>query len=229
LKEKEKTGIESEKKLESLEKLILENGILSYNPTCVRKKSNWSQSANVYKFDSEAFDPQMFLKDMPEYSPKLNALMKKIAELDHHDKRTTGKLYKHFIFSDLKSGTYGAKMIASAFLAKGYRLGYKAEHKGKPIVANDKGGDDDKMEGGDGKKRYHKIELLDDQVLHKTHQNNFYMLSSVGVYDQNIAVASKKEMLKKFNQRPENIHGDLVRFIVLDSGFKEGIDLLNIK
>jgi hypothetical protein len=238
LKEKEKTGIESEKKLESLEKLILENGILSYNPTCVRKKSNWSQSANVYKFDNEAFDPQMFLKDMPEYSPKLNALMKKIAELDHHDKRTTGKLYKHFIFSDLKSGTYGAKMIASAFLAKGYQLGYKAEHKGKP-VKEDKDGDEEDDDivggqgpdnfGGAGKKRYHKIELLDDQVLHKTPQNNFYMLSSVGVYDQNIAVATKKEILKKFNQRPENIHGDLARFIVLDSGFKEGIDLFDIK
>jgi hypothetical protein len=32
-----------------------------------------------------------------------------------------------------------------------------------------------------------------------------------------------------YNRRPENIHGDLVRFIVLDQGFKEGIDLFDVK
>ena len=55
------------------------------------------------------------------------------------------------------------------------------------------------------------------------------MLSSVTVYDQPISVAMKKYMLGKFNQRPENNHGDLVRFIILDSGFKEGIDLFDVK
>jgi hypothetical protein len=36
-----------------------------------------------------------------------------------------GKLFKHFIFSDLKS-SYGAKLIASALIAKGMHLGYHA-------------------------------------------------------------------------------------------------------
>ena len=39
----------------------------------------------------------------------------------------------------------------------------------------------------------------------------------------------KKEILVKFNQRPENIHGELARIIVMDSGFKEGIDLFDVK
>jgi len=234
LMENERQRKEIEEKIQGLEELFSESGVLSYDPECVRKRSNWAQSSNIYKFDDEAFDPQMFLKDMPHSSPKLAALMQKIEELDRHDTKVDGKKYKHFIFSDLKSSAYGAKMLASAFLAKGFKMGYRAERKQK---GGDEDDEDEAAEAADeepapkkgAKKRYHKIELLDDQVLRATKQNNFYMLSSVGVYDQSITVAAKKDMLKKFNQRPENVYGELVRFIILDSGFKEGIDLFDIK
>jgi len=277
MEEKEKALKESEDKADNLEKLITENGILSYNPTCVRKRSNWGLGSPIYKFDDERFQPETFLKDMPDSSPKLDALMKNIEKLDRQDKQKYGKLFKHFIFSDLKSSTYGAKLIASAFMAKGYNLGYTAgstkissamaspvrslkkdtkspeeeeeedefpvgeleeldEKKPKMSVKEINERDlkanftaEDSMKGGKGSKKYQKITLLDDKVLDKTKQNNFYILSSVGVYDQPINVSMKKEMLKKFNQRPENIHGELVRFIILDSGFKEGIDLFDIK
>jgi len=221
---------ESEKKLDDLENLIKENGILSYNPTCVRKKSNWSKSDKIYRFDNPEFNPKIFLKDMPDYSPKLNSLMYKIEELDKEDKKKHGKLFKHFIFSDLKSSAYGAKMIASAFIAKGYNLGYEAKLKKNIAVGENKEDPEDEEDAKESeKKRYHKIELFENNVLQKTQQNNFYILSSVGVYDQPIPVILKKEMLKTYNQRPDNIHGENIRFIILDSGFKEGIDLFDIK
>ena len=285
LEEKERVLKESEDKADNLEKLITENGILSYNPSCIRKKSNWGKGSPIYKFDDERFQPQTFLKDMPDSSPKLEALIKNIKKLDHQDMQKYGKLFKHFIFSDLKSSTYGAKLIASAFMANDYNLGYEAKlnvKKGKSPINDEKVQSlnsikasvdefmedeedefpvgeleeldekkpkmsikeinerdlkanfsaEESMKGGKGdktKKKYHKLELLNDEVLNKTKQNNFYILSSVGVYDQSITVAMKKDMLKKFNQRPENIHGELVRFIILDSGFKEGIDLFDIK
>lgn len=236
IEQNEKERKAAEENIESLEQLVGETGILSYNPECVRKKSNWGKGSNIYKFDDEAFEPEIFLKTMPDSSPKLNALMKKIADLDKQDMKKQGKLFKHFIFSDLKSGTYGAKLIASAFMAKGYQLGYQAlsKNKGKEQEEEKEEEENILIDGGakkgkKGKKRYHKIELSEDQVLQKTKQNNFYILSSVGVYDQSITVAMKKAMLQKFNQRPENIHGELVRFIILDSGFKEGIDLFDVK
>ena len=71
--------------------------------------------------------------------------------------------------------------------------------------------------------------LKTDKELLRTPDQNFYLLSSTGMYDMPITVATKKSILKKFNQRPENIHGELVRFIIMDSGFKEGIDLFDIK
>ena len=83
--------------------------------------------------------------------------------------------------------------------------------------------------GGAAKKRFDKIVLDSDSKLKKTKHNNFYLLSSVNVYDQPINVSTKKTMLAKFNNRDSNVHGEEVRFIIMDSGFKEGIDLFDIK
>ena len=193
----------SNNEIENLEKLIHEETILKFEPTCVRKKSNLSKSNNKYKFDSEEFEPKLLLNDIEDHSPKLIALLDKITELDKKDLKKHGKLFKHFIFSDLKSSSAGAKLLASAMIAKGFHVGYSFTGS--------------------------KINLLKDNELEKTSGKNLYLLSSVGVYNKPISVSMKKEMLKKFNQRPENIHGELVRFIVMDSGFKEGIDLFDIK
>jgi hypothetical protein len=48
--------------------------------------------------------------------------------------------------------------------------------------------------------------------------NNFYLLSSVSVFDQPISVPLKKEILKNFNSRPDNVYGKNARIIVMDSG-----------
>ena len=197
-----------------LEQLIKQENVVSYNPLCVRKKSNWSATANVYKLDDPSFSPKTLLNDISDHSPKLKALLKKIKKLDDRDYKKHGKLFKHFIFSDLKNGNYGAKLIASALFATGMNLGYKAEPK-KTTKKSEK--------------RYHKLELLSDRELSETPDENFYLLSSTPVYDQPISVATKKDILKKFNSRDDNIYGELVRIIIMDSGFKEGIDLFDIK
>ena len=280
----------------NLETLLKKNQIMSYNSDCIRKKSNWSKSGAIYKFDSDTFDPEMLLNDMSERSPKLDALLSNITKLDEADMQRDGERYKHFIFCDVKSGTQGARMLASAFIASGFHLGYNAQKKGeaKPSSPNDKvkqkstfkkvredtprpssdlppnvefpefkpmegvfedeeeeedseeeGGDEDiqtnKTVGGadspkspstkkkGSKSRFQKLEMYDTAHLKRTQGKNFYLLSSVNVYDQPINVKLKKQMLSNFNQRPSNIHGKEVRFIIMDSGFKEGIDLFDIK
>lgn len=229
---------------QDLEKLLTEENIVKYNPTCIRKKSNISKSYSKYRFDSLDFSPKTLLNDIPSNSPKLQALLNNIEKLDKRDKEKDGVLYKHFIFSDLKSSSAGAKLLASAMIAKGYNLSYTAPlKKGKKQSSesnsesngeNDSESDDeDSFTGGADKpkktKNYDKITLLSDEELNKTKNKNFYLLASTGVYDQPITVSIKKDMLKKFNQRPENVHGELARFMIMDSGFKEGIDLFDIK
>ena len=217
----------------NLEKIIENDAIISFNPNCVRKKTNWGKASNKYKFDTPDFSPETLLNDIPNNSPKLNILLKKIESLDKSDMKKHGKLFKHFIFSDLKSGTYGAKLLAAALIAKGMNLGYTANLKknAKKTIENDPNADDNSSVGATDKKtkNYGKIELLSDEKLLESKFNNFYLLSSVSVYDQGISVITKKNILKKFNQRPDNINGELARIIVMDSGFKEGIDLFDIK
>jgi hypothetical protein len=198
---------------EDLENIIKEQGIISYDPTCVRKRSNWSTSNNQYKFDNPEFSPKKLLDDIPDHSPKLHVLLDKIEKLDKKDMQKYGKKFKHFIFSDLKSSTYGAKLIAGALISKGMTLGYSSKPNQNPK----------------SNKKYDKIELFSNDELLKSKGNNFYLLSSVSIFDQPITTAMKKTILKNYNERPTNIYGDIARIIVMDSGFKEGIDLFDVK
>lgn len=211
-------------KRNALENLISSQSVMSYDPVCVRKKSNLSKISKKYVFDDESFSPETLLNDMPDHSPKLSRLIKNINELDKNDMENHGKMFKHFIFSDLKTGNYGVKLLASALIANGMKLGYTAELK-KPEAEDKTVGGDDSL----NKKRYKKIEIFPDEVLNKGKSNNFYLLSSTVVYDQPITIAMKKTILQKYNQRPENVNGELVRIIIMDSGYKEGIDLFDVK
>jgi hypothetical protein len=211
-----------------LENLVKRDEIVSYDPLCVRKKSNWAKMNNSYKFDTPDFDPAAVLRDMSDYSPKLVALLQRIEEQDKRDLQLHGKLFKHFIFSDLKSG-FGGKILAAAFIAKGMRLGYSA-----PLIRPSYSTSSSSSKPA--KAKYGKLELKTKQSLQSTPYSNFYLLSSIGVYDKPISVSMKKQMLQQFNERPDptasseaNIHGQYARFIIMDSGFKEGIDLFDIK
>jgi len=269
--------------LEILEKLSKDELLTTFNPTCIRQKSNWSKIKKEHKLDNGFFDSDVFLNDVKNASPKLDALLKKIDSLDKKDEKNHGKKFKHFIFSDLKSGGHGAKMLAAALISTGWNLGYKSKVKGAPdsksvslssISSSSPSASESgypvlnlhegavKIKGIEGspnyfnisskggaptkEKNYHKendddddnekskvkwgpIQMLEDKELLKSRGYNFYLLSSVAVFDKPISVKVKKEILGKFNSRPDNIHGDLARIIIMDSGFKEGIDLFDIK
>ena len=245
-----------------LEQYTPENVYYTFDPECVRKRSNMSKSSDSYKFDHPSYKPDSLLSNIATQSPKLHKLLENIRDLDKGDMDRDEKLYKHFIFCDLKSNSYGAKLLASALIASGKTLGYYAKMKGNVELPKQGGREDtprpsDKLsvkklpkfqgldivtedeseenlfEGGSKKipkkKKYEKIEFLDREKLHATKYENFFLLSSVDVYDQTITIKDKKHILQTFNQRPDNIHGENIRFIIMDSGFKEGIDLFDIK
>ena len=114
--------------LDVTENLLKEDEITTFDPTCIRQKSNMSKSDSLYRFDNlDDFDRESLLNDMKDFSPKLEKLLDKIEELDKKDQRKYGKKFKHFIFSDLKSAAYGPKFISSGLIAKGYTLGYTSK------------------------------------------------------------------------------------------------------
>jgi hypothetical protein len=166
---------------------------------CVRDVSSWSYVKPIFKFDNEKFDKDEVKNSMDLMSPKMAALFKKIEELDKDDLAKTGKLHKHIIYSDV-SGTHGVKMVSSCFIANGFYNVYDSKLKLKP-----------------------------NSVLETTKNQNFALLTSSVVYAKPMSVKLKKGILEKLNSRPDNIFGDLIRFIIIDQGFKEGIDVFDVK
>lgn len=60
-------------------------------------------------------------------------------------------------------------------------------------------------------------------------EDTFAILAGTQVYTKPIGVDFKRKLLSRFNARPDNTHGQKIRIIVLDSGYKEGIDLFDVK
>jgi hypothetical protein len=117
--------------------------------------------------------------------------------------KETGKLHKHLIFTDVNRSTYGAKIVASALTANGLHLAYHPQGTG--------------------------FSMSDHKKLLKTKNANYAVLLSKSFFDRPVNAKIRKVILDTFNSRPDNTYGELVRFIVLDQGFKEGIDLFDVK
>ena len=109
------------------------------------------------------------------------------------------KKFKHIIYTDIKESSAGSKMIAASMMTRGYT------------------------------NIYDKTLKINENNLSKNYNNNFALLSSVQIYDKPFPVKLKKHIIELYNKRPENINGKLIRFIILDSGYKEGIDLFDVK
>ena len=173
--------------------------------SCMRKTANFGRIYNYHKFDKHYFNPEKVIEDIKTGSPKLLQMLNNIKQLDANDQKMHGKKFKHFIFSDVKEGGYGAKILAAAFNAIGFNNIIKAIKLPKQK----------------------KLKLVLD--IQKKSDYNFAFLCSNAIYGSNFNDKLKKEILKVYNERPNNIHGENVRFIILDSGFKEGIDLFDVK
>ena len=62
-----------------------------------------------------------------------------------------------------------------------------------------------------------------------SNNNNFALLSSVATYNKPFPIKTRKEILSIFNSRPDNIYGEKIRYLIIDQGYKEGIDVFDVK
>lgn len=170
---------------------------------CIRNVANFSKVKPIHMMDKKVFSPELLSRTYPSASPKMDALFKKIRALDAKDMKKDGVHYKHMIFTDMKSSTYGLKLLASGFAANGYVPAFAVHGIGFGMKTEDE--------------------------LKQTEGSNFGVLSSKTFFDRPMSTRFKKAQLDMFCSRPDNVHGKLIRFIILDQGFKEGIDLFDIK
>jgi hypothetical protein len=97
------------------------------------------------------------------------------------------------------AGVYGAKMVASSLIANKFNLVYS-----------------------------NKFAIKTD-IQEKDKDRTFGLLTTSTVYQKPLTVGLKKKMMTLMNERPANINGKNMRIIVLDSGYKEGLDVFDVK
>ena len=168
---------------------------------CPRKIINFSSIGQTDRFDKKSFNPENLLENLSETSPKMIAMLEQINKLDEKDYARDEKLYKHYIYSGVGDG-YGSKIIASGMIASGYTLAIKPQ--GSKI-------------------------MIDEAVVNSNNESKLLVLSSTALWNNPTTQKTTKEILSVYNKRPENINGNLARFIILDHGFKEGVDLFDVK
>jgi len=159
--------------------------------------------------DSSNFNSDIQTK---QTSAKFMKLLETIRACDKEDQETHGQLFKHFIFTDLRDSAYGAKAVASFLMTHGFDFRMALEKK--QIMRKGK--------------------LVDTKAgetvfVEKNEPNGFAILQSLPLWKNPLSIKTKKDILRVFNSRPDNIHGEKLRVIVLDSKFKEGIDLFDVK
>jgi hypothetical protein len=181
--------------------------------SCIRVATTTVKLPRSQQINSSSFDAGSLT---PEMSGKYTALIQKIKELDALDRRDHGTRFKHFIFTDMRDSAAGAKAVAAFMIAGGFE--FQMHHAAKFIMrkgvrVETKAGDTSLVVGEPAR-----------------HGNNgFAMLQSAPLWKNPLSVATKKEILRVFNSRPDNVQGQLLRIIILDSKFKEGIDLFDVK
>ncbi len=175
--------------------------IIKKKSDCIRKAINNSSNKDFFKFDKSSYNKDKIIDNLETASPKLLNLINNIKELDNNDFLKYGKRFKHIIYSDLRNSLAGIKLIASAFKAYGYNNIY---NKNFQININDDNRDDNR-------------------------DNNFALLTSMTIYDKPFSVKLRKQIIEIFNSRPDNINGEKIRFLLIDQGFKEGIDVFDVK
>ncbi len=60
-------------------------------------------------------------------------------------------------------------------------------------------------------------------------KEGFALLQSLPLFGEPLSLKLRKTLLDTFNERPGNLYGEKLRILVLDSRFKEGIDLFDVK
>lgn len=181
--------------------------------SCIRKTANTSRLSGALMPDHASFNVSGI---HPELSAKFTHIINKIKELDAEDLRAHGTYFKHFIFTDIRESAYGAKALASFMITAGFDLRMQLQEK---LIK--RRGEMVKTAGGDT--------VYVKKAAVPNGSNGFAMLQSLPLWKNPLSVTTKKEILKSFNARPDNVHGEHLRIVILDSKFKEGIDLFDVK
>lgn len=193
--------------------------LANYSPPQINKR----QMKVIDNATFNASDLKKFKENYPKSSNKLTQLVKSIREIDKKDLITYGKLFKYVIYTDLGSNYKGGvKSIATALLSEGFRIAkYKRANRDFVVVPPEKF----KKKNDDDVDMKETFMILSSSSF----QGPYFFEGKNKEYPATPAARTKLGTAAQtfFNQRPSNTFGDDVRFLVIDSGYKEGVSFFD--
>ena len=166
---------------------------------CFRRVGNWAVVKPYHLFDKEA----AFMPEMVEKEMALSGPKIKVLldKIDELDKQDMAK--EGHLFKHMIFTDVDASMYSTKILAS------SLISKGFPLIF-------------DHNFKMH-LDKKDDDF------KRFGLLMSKPLFDKSMNKKVINAQLELFNQRDANIHGANMRIMLLDQGFKEGIDLYDVK
>lgn len=182
--------------------------------SCMQKVSLWGKKDRIpanLQFEKPTFDANALSTIIDTQSPKMAKLFENITTMDRTDQRNHGKKFKHIIYVN-NNGVHGAKMVIGAMIAKGFN--FMMDHVTNQVMWRGR--------------------LVDRTTLSvptnfPTGGMNFSAFTTGSLYNGNINKALISSIQDKYNQRPNNVYGQNIRFLIFDKNFKEGIDIYDVK
>lgn len=187
---------------------------ISKKATCIRRAAATARLKRSMLPDGKRASPELLTSAV---SAKYAELVRRIRDLDEIDMMDHGTRFKHFIFTDLRESQFGAKAIAAFLLAGGFNFVMKNVPKQRKYHG----------EMVDTKMGTTVLSLPSEPDINGS--DNFAILQSQPLWHNPMTVELKKSIIGNYNSRPDNIHGEYLRILVLDSKYKEGIDLFDVK
>ena len=189
----------------------------------LRKLQNWGPlfMDPKYVFTKPEFSRTAVLEALPQASPKIKMMLDIIEKLDANDLSAHGNLHKHFIFSEVDEGGYGARIVISALIASGYTNMIEDMTSVHPPVRDPK------------RKTFVYLSSKPVDALIRDKNRNIVRTNKDMSFDSYVKhgdtrVKFKQLVIDAFNHKDNN-HGQHVRFIVLDKKYREGLDLFDVK
>jgi len=180
---------------------------------CIRKTSATVKLSRKHMPNAITFTKEDI---RPEHAAKFSALIEQIKILDAKDIKEHGTMFKHFVFSDIRESAYGIKALTAYMIAAGFEFSMKKQ----PKTMMRKG---QLVETKNGETVYVQGTAVEGGSM------RFACLQSLPFWKNALSTTTKKAILGAFNARPDNVHGEHLRIILLDSKYKEGIDLFDVK
>lgn len=161
-------------------------------------------------------------KNYPKYSSKYEALILDLEEKDRRDMEKFGRKFKHAIFTDVTSQGYGTKMLGAVFMSTGY-------DNARYIKSSDGSSTSFSVEPATAAQKSAKNRFL---ILSTSSIKGPYYFASKNMNHTAPSVDDRSKMAsaaKSLFNSPQNANGEEARIIMMDSGFKEGISLYDVR